>query len=277
MCLDGLQRLRFRLSVVFAMVIVFGVGAGPMRCDEPFRENKNIQEHQAAQIAAIGTNVLIVGLPFGQATAANLTIQDADAIAKKCPAAVAVAPIARIRGDVTFNDRKWIPYGIVGTTQTYLVVRDWTKLKEGNTFSEEDVRDAKPVCLLGQTVVESLFENASPLGKKVSIKGSDFRVVGVLAKRGRDSFGADQDDVILVPWATVDRLRKTTDQGSADAIWVKAASSEKVHVAEREIAKVLRQRRHIAKPQQDNFIIVDPIKRLATPIRESKDEKDTHP
>ena len=152
----------------------------------------------------------------------------------------------RVRADVAFKSRRWVPTFINGTSQAYLAVRDWTKLKAGVGFSDDDIRDAKAVCLLGKTVVESLFDGASPLGQEVRIKGMSFRVIGVLAEKGKNAFGMDSDDTISMPWTAAKKLPTPCDPDrkprpdNVDSIWAKAASREKIPAAIDEIKKVLR-------------------------------------
>ena len=230
--------------------------SGCLGCDEKAKW----AETRATDVAAYGSNILLV-LPgtgpvnFGKSFVSTLTIQDVDDIAKRCLAVTAAAPKIGTTGEVVFKGRKWRTQSITGTSRSYLTVRDWTELKEGAAFSEGDVRDGTAVCLLGQTVVDNLFEGDSPIGQQISIKGHSFRVVGILMKKGRNSLWSDQDDVVLVPWRAVGKLLEVTSRGedNVDLIWVKAASTEKMRVAMKEITELLRERHHITRPQPDDF------------------------
>jgi ABC-type antimicrobial peptide transport system permease subunit len=162
-------------------------------------------------ISSMGANNLLVfpgtaasgGVSFGAGSVLTLTPQDAEAIARECPAALAVAPIVRARTQVIYGNRNWVPQYIYGTTPAYLQVRDWENLAEGAPFTERDVHAAAAVCLIGQTIQKQLFDQADPVGKDIRIQNTVFKVVGVLAPKGASMMGMDQDDILMAPWTTI--------------------------------------------------------------------------
>ena len=159
----------------------------------------------------MGANNLIVqpgaaasgGVSFGAGSVVTLTPQDAEAIVRECPAVAGVAPIVRVRTQVVYGNRNWVPPFIYGTTPAFHDVRDWQMLDEGEPFTDRDVRNARKVCVLGRTVVRELFQGESPLGKEVRIQNVSFRVIGVLSRKGANMMGIDQDDIVLAPWTTI--------------------------------------------------------------------------
>jgi ABC-type antimicrobial peptide transport system permease subunit len=162
-------------------------------------------------IASMGANNLLVqpgtassgGVSFGSGSVITLTPQDAEAIARDCPAVDGVAQVVRARTQVVYGNRNWVPLYIYGTTPAFLDVRDWTDLEEGEPFTDRDVRNGSKVCLVGQTLVRELFQGDSPMGKEVRVQNVAFKVVGVLSSRGANMMGIDQDDILLAPWTTI--------------------------------------------------------------------------
>src|SRR5438105_6270881 len=121
----------------------------------------------------MGANNLLVqpgtassgGVTFGSGSVITLTPQDGEAILRECPAVRSVAPVVRARTQVVCGNHNWVPLYIYGTTPSFLQVRDWTDLDEGEMFSDRDVRNGSKVCLIGQTLVRELFHGQSPMGK----------------------------------------------------------------------------------------------------------------
>src|SRR5262245_43861748 len=142
-------------------------------------------------IESMGANNLLVmpgtatsgGVSFGMGSVQTLTPDDAQALSDpdRCPALEAVAPLVRARTQVVYGNKNWVPINIYGTTPSYLEIRDWEDLSEGNTFSMQDVTAMREVCLVGQTIVRELFEGQSPIGRQVRINNRPFTVVGVLS------------------------------------------------------------------------------------------------
>ncbi len=147
--------------------------------------------------------VNIAGVNNGSGSMMTLTPQDADAIRKECPSINWVAPIVRARAQVVYGNRNWVPTYVYGTTPRFLDIRDWTEMSEGEAFTEHEVLNSSKVCIVGQTVVNELFEGQSPVGKHVRIRNVDFKVIGVLQKKGANLMGLDQDDILLAPWTTI--------------------------------------------------------------------------
>jgi len=175
-------------------------------------------------IASMGANTLVIlpgtaasgGISFGAGTSVTLTPQDCEAILRECPTLRDAAPIVRIRGQIVYGNRNWVPITIYGTTINFLNVRDWRKLADGETFTDGDVRNANKVCMVGQTIVRELFGGVSPLGKEIRIQNVSFRVKGVLSRKGANMMGQDQDDIVLAPWTTIKyRVSGSSNQAAA--------------------------------------------------------------
>ncbi len=245
-------------SALTMLGIIIGVGAVITMLAVGTGASRRISE----QIASMGSNLLIVlpgsttagGVRMGAGTQPTLTMGDADAIKRECPSVSDVAPVLNGVAQVVYGHQNWST-GIIGTTPSMLVVRDWP-LASGRSFTDQDVKSATKVCLLGQTVVDNLFGDMNPVGQFIRIKNVPFVVIGVLAPKGQSAQGQDQDDTIYVPVTTAQKkLFGTSFPGMIRIMMVKAKSTEDLAPAERQINELLRQRHHIG-PKQDNDFTV---------------------
>ena len=175
-------------------------------------------------IESMGANNILImpgtaasgGVSFGSGSVMTLTPNDCEAILRECPSVRDVAPIVRVRTQVVYGSRNWVPQFVYGSTLAFLKVRDWATLAEGEPFTERDIRNGNRTCLIGQTLVRELFNNESPLGKSVRVKNVSFRVVGVLAAKGASMMGMDQDDILLAPWTAI-KYRVSGTSSAANA------------------------------------------------------------
>jgi len=245
-------------SALTMLGIIIGVGAVIAMLAVGTGASKKIAE----QISSMGSNLLIIlpgattagGVRMGAGTQPTLTMGDAEAIQKDCSAVSDVAPILNGVAQVVYGHQNWAT-GVVGTTQGMLTVRDWP-LATGRSFTEQDVKSATKVCLLGQTVVDNLFGDMDPLGQVIRIKKVPFTVIGVLAKKGQSPQGQDQDDTIYVTVTTAQKkLFGTSFPGMIRIMMVKAKSTEDLAPAEKQINELLRQRHHIGIKQENDFTV----------------------
>jgi putative ABC transport system permease protein len=245
-------------SALTMLGIVIGVGAVITMLAVGTGASQRISE----QISSVGSNLLIVlpgsstsgGIRMGSGTQSTLTKDDADAIARECPAVADVAPSHNGAAQIVYGNQNWST-GVTGTTPGILNVRDWT-LSAGRPFTEQDVRNATKVCILGQTVADNLFGNTDPVGQIVRIKKVPFTVIAVLEKKGQSPMGQDQDDTIMIPISTAQKkIFGTPFVGMVRAIAVKAKSSEDLAAAEEQIKDLLNQRHRIGPRQEADFTV----------------------
>ena len=162
-------------------------------------------------IASMGANNILIlpgtaasgGVSFGAGSVMTLTPQDYEAIVRECGAVRNAAPVIRARAQVVYGNKNWVPSTISGTTPSFLDVRDWNSLEDGEVFSDRDVLNANKVCLIGQTIKRELFQGEPPIGKELRIKNVAFKVIGILTSKGANMMGMDQDDIIIAPWTTI--------------------------------------------------------------------------
>ncbi|MDD2518093.1 MAG: ABC transporter permease, partial [Synergistales bacterium] len=155
---------------------------------------------------------------------------------------------------VVYGNQNWST-SVTGTTPEYLFVQDWT-VGSGIVFTEQDVRSATKVSVIGKTIVDNLFGGEDPIGKTIRIRNVPVVVVGVLGEIGTNPMGRDQDDIILVPVTTAQRrLFSSSRSGSVSTIMVKARSSELLNAAQDQVESLLRMRHRVRKGEEDDFSV----------------------
>ena len=162
-------------------------------------------------ISTLGGNLYILisgstsagGLRSGGGGGPTLTVADADAIAE-LDGVSQVAPMQQGTQQLVHGANNWSST-VVGTTPAYFDARSWT-IVSGYPFGDSDVRAATRVALIGQTAADNLFGADDPLGKTIRIRQSPFVIIGVLGKKGQNLDGRDQDDTVIIPLTTAQRL-----------------------------------------------------------------------
>ena len=210
-----------------------------------------------AQIAALGTNVLIVlpgsnvqgGVRAGFGNVNTLLDSDAKAMARELPSVAFVSPVLRRQDQVVAGNLNWGTLA-QGVAPEFQQIRDW-QVAEGRFLHEGDMDSAAKVAVIGQTVARQLFGNDDALDAVIRIRNIPFRVVGVLGAKGQTGQGTDQDDTIMIPYTTMQkRLMRIT---WVQSIVVKAVSAERVEEAQEQITLLLRQRHRIGPEREDDF------------------------
>jgi ABC-type antimicrobial peptide transport system permease subunit len=222
-------------------------------------------------IASMGANNLLVlpgtassgGVSFGSGSVVTLTPQDADAIARDCSALNSVTTVVRARTQTTFGNRNWVPTFIYGTTPSFLDVREWNDLEEGEPFTDADVRNQTRVCLIGLTIKRELFDDQSPLDREIRMQNVSFRVIGVLSRRGANMMGMDQDDIVLAPWTSTKARVSSTQLANANQSNAAAASSASASVTAATTVNSLNQ--SYPGSQDSVYPIVDPLRAVDYP------------
>jgi ABC-type antimicrobial peptide transport system permease subunit len=204
--LRALRRNPMR-AMLTTLGIVIGIAAVIAMMEIGQGSSSSLQK----SIASMGANVLLVmpgsssssGANQGTGSVATLTPQDCEAMAKQCPSLRAVAPVVRARTQIVYGNRNWVPNQMLGTTAAFLEIRDWTRMAQGQCFTDRDVLSSNRVCLLGQTIAKELFQGESAIGKEIRVNNVPLQVVGVLRRKGANMMGMDQDDILIAPWTVV--------------------------------------------------------------------------
>ena len=247
-------------SVLTMLGIIIGVGAVITMIAVGRGATERVQE----QMKGLGSNIMLVlpggitagGVRLGAQTGQNVTEEDAMAIAREIPEVQVAAPSMRTAAQVVVGNTNWST-SIFGTTNDYLEARDWP-LAGGRGFETAEIQGSAKVAIIGQTVAAQLFGDADPLDQVIRVKKVPVTVIGVLEKKGQNSMGQDQDDVVVVPIST---YRNRIQGGSAGklkrigSISVKVREGQSMKVAEENIKELLRQRFKVQPGAEDPFSI----------------------
>ena len=234
---------------VGAVIAMLAIGAGA-------------RERVSAEIDSMGSNLLIVfsgstssgGARMGAGSEPTITLQDAEAIKRECPAVQDVGPSHSGTAQVVFGNQNWSTV-VIGTTVSLLEIREW-QIADGRPLTDQDDRSIAKVCVLGKTVVDNLFGAIDPIGKVVRIKRVPFTVIGVLESKGQTMMGQDQDDIIYVPISTAQKkLFRPSFPGMIQFMMIKARGSEELDSAEEQINDLLHQRHRIGPHQENDFTV----------------------
>ena len=217
-----------------------------------------------AQISSMGDNMIIVfggsmkkgGVHGGHGGYQTLMREDADAMSRDYPELIkAYTPLVRSGGQAIFQENNWSTQ-IQGVTPEFVTVRKWD-VASGVFFTDSDMRTGARVCVVGQTVVDNLFDGQDPIGETFRVKNMPFKVLGVLAKKGTTSMGQDQDDIIIMPLTTVSRVLRRGSFNNVDQLLFSIYDMDQLQETKRVLSDLLRQRHRLGPGTDDDFTIID--------------------
>jgi putative ABC transport system permease protein len=253
-----LRRNRMRAGLTM-LGIVIGVGA----VIAMISIGQGARAAVSAQVASMGTNVIIVlpgattagGVRGGQGGAVTLTVTDALELKKRIPLLTETGWARRDVLQIVNGNRNWNG-PVTGISPSYLTIRDWS-FTSGGPFTQFDLDSAARVAVIGQTTVENLFDpGEEPVGSTIRLKNVTFRVVGVLGPKGQSAQGADQDDIIFIPFSTAERkVFGSQFLGSVGALFASTERADDLAEAVEQIRGVLRARHRLQPDQSDDFTI----------------------
>lgn len=214
------------------------------------------------QLSGMGSNMINIrpssnftvggGARLGASSLQTLKVDDVNAIKNNANFITAVSPGVSSNGQVINGALNW-PTSIQGVSPDYLSIREWG-LKDGINFTDEDVKTAAKVCLIGQTIVENIFSNGeNPIGKVIRFGKIPLKVIGVLTEKGENTFGQDQDDVILAPYTTVQKRILAVPY--VQTIYASAVNEQSSDTATKEITAILRKQHKLKAADEDDFSI----------------------
>lgn len=261
--LNALKRNKMR-SFLTMLGIIIGVASVITMLAIGQGSKKSIQD----QIASMGSNMLFVmpgtmrmgGVQQGNTSSQRLTVNDVNVIKTECEAVIAVSPEVRTSGQAVYGNSNW-PTTIYGGNEEYLDIKSW-KVVSGRNLTDSEARGSAKVCLVGRTVADELFgEGIDPTGETIRFKNIPFKIIGVLDKKGQNSFGQDQDDVIIAPYTTVQK--RILAQTHIQSIQMSARSAEESALAQTQVEEALRIS-HKLRENEDNDFQVRSQEELST-------------
>jgi putative ABC transport system permease protein len=247
--------LKNKMRTLLTMLgIVIGVGAVIVMVAVGNGAQTMIKE----QISSLGTNLIIVmpgagvvgGANQGAGTFNKLTVADAEKLKSEGTMLSAVSPVVSTRTQVIGGNGNWRT-SINGVSTDFLTIRDWS-VTSGAFFEDADVKAGRKIAVIGATVANNLFPGSDPVGAQIQIGHVPFTITGVLAAKGQNAGGQDQDDVVLVPYSTAqNRLSGNVRIGQ---ILVSATNADDIAAAQEEIKGIMRES-HRLNGADDDFTV----------------------
>lgn len=253
---NALMRNKFR--AFFTMLgIIIGVASVIAMLAIGQGSKKSIQD----QMSSMGSNLVFImpgsqqrgGVMMGNSGSQTLKMTDVEAIRLQCPDITAVSPEVRSSGQAVFGALNW-PTSLYGGNTLYLGIKKF-EVESGRIFTDKEITSLAKVCLIGKTVVENIFpKGADPIGQTIRFKNIPMRIIGVLSEKGQNSFGQDQDDILIAPYTTVQRRFLAIDY--ITGIYTSAVSEAKTEEAITQLTDVMRKQHKISKPEDDDFRVM---------------------
>ena len=267
--IDVLEALRGALSALSANLLrsiltALGIFIGVAAVIATVAVGEGARRQVLAQIQSLGANLLIVwggsatmgGVRLGAGGRSNLAWDDAVAIAREIPEVQVAAGSIRQTFQVVAGNQNWSTT-VLATEPDYFIAHEWVA-DSGRLFSPEEAAGGRKVVILGATVAEMLFAEEDPVGREIRIRQTPFEVIGVMARKGQNPTGQDQDDTVFVPYWTARRSVMGASRANArqvGVISVKVHEGENMAAAEDAIRTLMRQRHRVAANEPDSVSI----------------------
>ena len=232
---------------VASVIAMLAIGQG---------SKKSIQQ----QISEMGSNMIMIhpgaemrgGVRQDPSAMQTLKLENYEKLSEECTYLSGISPNVSSSGQLVAGANNY-PSSVSGVSMDYLTIRQLT-VEQGEMFTENDIRTAAKVCVIGKTIVDNLFPDGSdPIGKVIRCNQIPFRVIGVLKSKGYNSMGMDQDDVVLAPYSTV--MKRLLPQTYLSGIFASALTEDMTDEAVDEITTILRREHKLKETDDDDFTI----------------------
>lgn len=232
---------------VASVIAMLAIGQGSKR---------SIQQ----QISEMGSNMIMIhpgaemrgGVRQDPSAMQTLKLENYEKLRDECNFLSAISPNVSSSGQLIAGANNY-PSSVTGVSIDYLTIRQLS-VEQGEMFSENDIRTAAKVCVIGKTIVDNLFPDGSdPIGKVIRCNKIPMRVIGVLKSKGYNSMGMDQDDVVLAPYTTV--MKRLLAQTYLSGLFASALTEDMTDEAVDEITTILRREHKLKESDSDDFTI----------------------
>ncbi|HXJ76113.1 MAG TPA: ABC transporter permease [Candidatus Dormibacteraeota bacterium] len=212
-----------------------------------------------SRVASLGQNVIQVfsgsvsrgGFRGGFGSSGTLTREDYESLRREISGVNGASPEVRNFSQLAYGNQN-LNSQVMGVGADYVEIRSWP-LASGANFTENDVRNANKVALIGKTTADTLFGDSDPVGQVLRVKSAPFTIVGLLSAKGTSMMGSDQDDVVLVPYTSA--MRRLSGDTTFRSIMVQAADKDTIPQVQQQIIDLLRQRHRIVDGREDDFMV----------------------
>ena len=234
------------INGVAAVIIMMAIGQGS-------------KESIRAELSTMGTNLLTIrpgadmrgGVRQDPSSMQTLKMADYERILREKKFVTKVSPEVTASGQIIYGNNN-TNTSMYGESTDYLEIKQW-EVEEGECFTDEDIKKAAKVCVVGATIVKELFDGHDPVGKTIRFKSIPMRIVGVLKSKGYNSWGMDQDNVVIAPYTTV--MKRLAAQTWFSSIVCSAVTEELSDAAIEELTQILRDNHKLKDDADDDFTI----------------------
>ncbi len=243
------------LNKTRAMLTMLGIIIGVASVIAMLAIGEGSKESIKKNISSMGANLITIrpgagmmdGVRSDPSAMQTLTLADYEALKAQAKLIKDISPLVNGSGQSIAGSNNW-PTSIYGASPEYLKIRDWG-IDEGSMFTEDNIESYAKIAVIGKTVQENLFPNENPIGKMIRFKNIPFKVIGVLKEKGENTFGQDQDDIIIAPYTAVQK--RVLAQTYLQSIVASSQSEEDSENAVNEIKSIM-ETQHKIKPDEDN-------------------------
>jgi putative ABC transport system permease protein len=254
-----------RLNALRSFLTMLGIIIGIASVIVMVSVSSGSRQEVERAIDQLGSNMLNIrpgtstsgGRRGGAGSAAPFTEKDIEKLKEKFAFLDGISGSISSSAPVVYGNSNWTT-GIYGVHTDYFDIRKWV-LEEGRNFTDREIRSGGKVALVGQDIIEHLFNGNSPLGERIRIKNIPFKIIGTLQGKGESTFGRSQDDVIFIPLTTarmrVSGRRNRVVSNDVGNIYLTVKSDQDINIAEQELSEFMRELRKLTPGAQDDFSV----------------------